>query len=199
MLVCAPCVCRASCLLVLVASAAMCAGMWFGKTYLAAALTSSAAVQQQLKGVLPLVVATVMLDGQAAVLSGVLRGAGRQGIGAGTSWLSYWFIGLPLAYLLAFKANMGVLGLRLSLAAAVAVQALVLHVYTACRIDWDEEVRRARELVAGADGDDDVQAEACNDHGLLGSGSGLLVVPQQGQDSSSAALQRPLLANEGLV
>lgn len=196
---CAPCVCRSSCLLVLVASAAMCAGMWFGKSYLAAALTSSAAVQQQLKRVLPLVVATVMLDGQAAVLSGVLRGAGRQGIGAGTSWFSYWFVGLPLAYLLAFKANMGVLGLRLSLAAAVALQALVLHVFTACRIDWDEEVRRARELVAvAADDGDGVQAEAC-DHGLLGSGSGLLVVPQQAQDSSSAALQRPLLANEGLV
>jgi MATE family multidrug resistance protein len=186
--------------LVLVASAAMCAGMWFGKSYLTAALTSSAAVQQQLKRVLPLVVATVMLDGQAAVLSGVLRGAGRQGIGAGTSWCSYWLIGLPLAYLLAFKAGMGVLGLRLSLAAAVAVQALVLHVFTACRIDWDEEVRRARDLVAvaGGDGDEDVPAEC--DHGLLGSGSGLLVVPtQHAQDSSSAALQRPLLANEGLV
>lgn len=198
MLLCAPCMCRASCVLVLVASAAMCAGMWFGKSYLAAALTSSAAVQQQLKRVLPLVVATVMLDGQAAVLSGVLRGAGRQGIGAGTSWCSYWIIGLPLAYLLAFKANMGVLGLRLSLAAAVAVQALVLHVFTACRIDWNEEVRRARELVAVAADGDDVQAETC-DHGLLGSGSGLLVVPQQAQDSSSVALQRPLLANEGLV
>lgn len=192
---------RASCVLVLVASAAMCAGMWFGKSYLAAALTSSAAVQQQLKRVVPLVVATVMLDGQAAVLSGVLRGAGRQGIGAGTSWCSYWLIGLPLAYLLAFKAGMGVLGLRLSLAAAVAAQALVLHVFTACRIDWDEEVRRARDLVAvaGGDEDEDVPAEAC-DQGLLESGSGLLVVPtQHAQDSSSAALQRPLLANEGLV
>lgn len=137
------------------------------------------------------------------MLSGVLRGAGRQGVGAATSWCSYWIIGLPLAYVLAFKANMGVLGLRLSLAAAVAVQALVLHVYTSCRIDWDEEVARAQELVAGDQSLAGVQDEVCGpEHGLLGSGSGLLVVPgQEGGSrpgSTAASLQRPLLGNESV-
>jgi hypothetical protein len=47
-------------MLVLVCSAVMCAGMWLGDNYLAAALTNSTAVQQQLKLVLPLVVATIM-------------------------------------------------------------------------------------------------------------------------------------------
>jgi hypothetical protein len=144
------------------------------------------------------------VDGQAAVLSGVLRGAGRQGIGAATSWCSYWLIGLPLAYLLAFKAKMGVLGLRLSLAAAVAVQALVLHVFTTCRIDWDAEVQRAKELVAA---DEVAVDEVCApEYGLFGSGSGLLVPAQDSSNGSasfgprngsssalSGSLQRPLL------
>lgn len=52
--------CRTSCVLVLVCSAVMCAGMWLGDSYLAAALTNSTAVQQQLKLVLPVVVATIM-------------------------------------------------------------------------------------------------------------------------------------------
>jgi hypothetical protein len=36
--------------------------MYLGEAYLAAALTSSTAVQQQLKEVLPLVVATIMCE-----------------------------------------------------------------------------------------------------------------------------------------
>lgn len=142
------------------------------------------------------------------MLSGVLRGAGRQGIGAATSWCSYWLIGLPLAYVLAFRAQMGVLGLRLSLAAAVAMQALVLHVYTACMIDFDEEVRRAQALVAvepaaangGGGGDDDLE-ECGVERGLFGSGSGLLVPAVQDGSADSitggvSSLKRPLLANE---
>lgn len=146
------------------------------------------------------------VDGQSAVLSGVLRGSGRQGIGAATSWCSYWLVGLPLAYVLAFKANMGVLGLRLSLAAAVAVQALVLHVYTSCKINWEEEVARAQELVAGEQ--PRPEDEGCGpEQGLFGSGSGLLVPagPENGGGSAalgmrtgsvSSSLQRPLLGNE---
>lgn len=152
------------------------------------------------------------VDGQAAVLSGVLRGAGRQGIGAATSWCSYWLIGLPLAYLLGFKTELGVLGLRLSLAAACAVQALVLFVYTACRIDWVKEVARAQELVAADQGGapEDVCGPDHENQGLFGSGSGLLVPAQDsngtllGSRNGSASgsfggtLQRPLLGAEGV-
>lgn len=46
----------------LVTSAAMCAAMYLGKSYLAAALTNSRAVQQQLKQVLPVVVATIIRE-----------------------------------------------------------------------------------------------------------------------------------------
>lgn len=149
----------------------------------------------------------VAVDGQAAVLSGVLRGAGRQGIGAATSWCSYWIIGLPLAYLLAFKAQLGVLGLRLSLAVAVAVQALVLHIFTACRIDWQEEVHRARDLVAADQTSGEVVCRAPS--GLLEAGSGLLVPAQDSSEGvvqgfagdagyTTTALQRPLLASEAV-
>jgi hypothetical protein len=49
-------------MLVLVTSAALCAAMYLGKSALAAALTNSREVQEQLKQVLPLVVATIICE-----------------------------------------------------------------------------------------------------------------------------------------
>lgn len=56
------------------------------------------------------------------VLGGVLRGAGRQALGAGLNLLTYWCMGLPLAGLLAFKAGWGIHGLWAGLAITTTVQ-----------------------------------------------------------------------------
>lgn len=88
-------------------------------------------------------------DGQVAVLNGLLRASGRQGKGAVINWASYWLLGLPVSYLLAFTCNWGLYGLRVGLMVAAACQALVLHVIASCRFDWDREVERAKELVGG--------------------------------------------------
>lgn len=63
----------------LVCSVAMCAVMWLGKSYLAAALTSSRVVQQQLQQVLPFVVATIIRG---------LVGWGCEGGGCGLTTLA---------------------------------------------------------------------------------------------------------------
>lgn len=88
-------------------------------------------------------------DGQVAVLNGLLRASGRQGKGAVINWASYWVLGLPVSYFLAFNVKWGVYGLRVGLMVAAACQALVLHVIAACRFDWDREVERAKELIVG--------------------------------------------------
>ena len=41
----------------------------------------------------------------------MLRGAGRQYIGAITKFISYWIIGLPVGITLALKTNWGVVGM----------------------------------------------------------------------------------------
>lgn len=97
-------------------------------------------------------------DGQVAVMSGCLRAAGRQGIGAIINWVAYWAFGLPVSWLLGFKLGWGVFGLRWGLTAAAGCQALVLHWLVACRFDWEEEVRRAKQLVGvGEEADADVE------------------------------------------
>jgi MATE family multidrug resistance protein len=61
-------------------------------------------------------------DGMNCVLGGVLRGAGRQGLGAALNVVTYWCLGLPLSWLLAFRAKLGIVGLWAGLAVTTTVQ-----------------------------------------------------------------------------
>ena len=94
---------------------------------------------------------TSLGDGQVAVLNGLLRACGRQGVGAACNVVSYWLVGLPAAYLLGFKAGLGVRGLWAAPAISIWVQALVLHVGTATCLDWEREAERAVRLAKQED------------------------------------------------
>ena len=72
---------------------------------------------------LPLVLAPG--DGVSTVLSGVLRGAGRQRLGAIIMAAVAWGFGLPLQMALAFTAGLGVTGMWLGAAISSSVQAVV--------------------------------------------------------------------------
>ncbi|WIA15364.1 hypothetical protein OEZ85_002028 [Tetradesmus obliquus] len=142
---------RLACTLVFACSVLLCAGMWLLRAPLMAALTTDSKIQRELGHVLPAVVAAIICDGQVAVMTGCLRAAGRQGIAAIITFVAYWAFGLPVCWLLGFKLGWGVLGLRWGLTAAVGCQAAVLHWLVAYRFDWQEEVRRAEELVGGGE------------------------------------------------
>ena len=60
-------------------------------------------------------------DLQAAV-AGILRGSGRQLLGAIVNFLSYFVLGLPLAIVLALPAGLGTLGIWIALASANFIQ-----------------------------------------------------------------------------
>ena len=61
----------------------------------------------------------------STVLSGVLRGAGRQQLGAGIMAAVSWGIGLPLQAVLAFSVGWGVAGMWLGAAVSSTIQAVV--------------------------------------------------------------------------
>ena len=50
------------------------------------------------------------------VISGSLKGSGRQYIGAVMVFIGYYIVGLPVGALLALKFNMGALGLWIGMA-----------------------------------------------------------------------------------
>ena len=81
--------------------------------------------------------------------AGVVRGAGRQNVGAVTNFLSYWCLGMPLSGLLAFRFRLGIYGLWGGLLVATSVQALVLGAVVS-RFDWDAEAHKAAARVVAS-------------------------------------------------
>jgi hypothetical protein len=77
---------------------------------------------------------------------GVLRGAGRPGIGAVLNSLGYWGLGVPLAALLGIRMGWGVHGFWAGLLATSTVMAVVqLAVISA--FDWRREVQRTAQAL----------------------------------------------------
>ncbi len=67
------------------------------------------------EGMLPFLSLFVFLDGFQGVCSGILRGTGKQSIGATVNILAYYLIGLPMAWVMCFKLNFGINGLMIGL------------------------------------------------------------------------------------
>ena len=70
-----------------------------------------------------------MFSFSQVAISGVLRGSGRQYVGAIANFVCYDVIGLPLGVVLAFKARMGTIGLWTGLATGNIIQVCVVVIY----------------------------------------------------------------------
>ncbi|GAB0495011.1 hypothetical protein MMPV_006308 [Pyropia vietnamensis] len=108
--------------------------------------------------VLPVFAAFGLSDTLQAVLGGVLRGSGRQALGAYGNATAFWVVGLPAGALLAARSwetgggGAGVLrGVWLGVAAAEWVLVGGVGAVLAST-DWEVQVRRAAAFVCGAQG-----------------------------------------------
>ncbi|GLC44103.1 hypothetical protein PLESTB_000929000 [Pleodorina starrii] len=118
-------------------------------------MTSREEVLALTRQVMPVLTLCFVFDGQNVVLSSVLRGAGRQWLGAGCNLVGWWGVGVPLAAYLGLPGGMGlglgVQGIWAGFTAASGLQACVQWAVVA-RLDWEAEVRRAAEMVRGSCG-----------------------------------------------
>ncbi|GMI68999.1 hypothetical protein like AT2G04050 [Hibiscus trionum] len=94
--------------------------------------------------IIPLLCISVFMDSLQAVLSGVARGTGWQHIGAYVNLGAYYFVGIPVAALLCFVANLRGKGLWAGIVCGTTVQALVLALVTAST-NWQKQANNARE------------------------------------------------------
>lgn len=112
------------------------------RNYIPLIFTNVPEVQEMAAAVFPLAAAFQIFDGIAAVCGGILRGCGRQKIGAAYNLVAYYMIGLPLAALFAFVLELSIMGLWLGLAVALA-SASIFASFLVLRTNWREQVELA--------------------------------------------------------
>ncbi|KAF7309468.1 hypothetical protein MIND_00317600 [Mycena indigotica] len=99
--------------------------------------------------VMPLVASFQVADGLAGSCGGVLRGQGRQHLGALFNCVAYYLLALPLGITLAFSRNtaLGLQGLWIGQVVALFLVGLA-EFYVVFRSDWDEEPEALSSMTA---------------------------------------------------
>ncbi|GAA6228584.1 multidrug and toxin extrusion protein 1-like [Lates japonicus] len=83
-----------------------------------------------------------LADAVAGVVGGVLRGAGKQLVGALCNLVGYYFIGFPIGVSLMFAANMGIVGLWTGLTICVLMQSIFFIAFL-YKLDWKKAAQEA--------------------------------------------------------
>ncbi|KAM9857660.1 multidrug and toxin extrusion protein 1-like [Aulostomus maculatus] len=108
--------------------------------------TSEEDILQRVSDVMVVFFFVHLADAVAGVAGGVLRGAGKQLIGALCNLVGYYFIGFPIGVSLMFAAKMGIVGLWTGLTVCVVMQSIFFITFL-CKLDWkkaaDEALVRA--------------------------------------------------------
>ena len=79
-------------------------------------------------------------------------------MGAAFAFGCYWCVGIPLAVLLGFRADLGVEGLWLALLVASALGCTAMAVFLG-RLDWDKEALRIVASMAEEEEEEFLEAE----------------------------------------
>uniref|UniRef100_A0A8C5LQ61 Uncharacterized protein n=1 Tax=Leptobrachium leishanense TaxID=445787 RepID=A0A8C5LQ61_9ANUR len=78
-----------------------------------------------------------LCDALSANSAGVMRGTGKQMIGAIVNTVGFYIVGLPIGISLMFAAKLGVIGYWLGLLFCVVLQATIYIIYIS-RFSWDK-------------------------------------------------------------
>ncbi|XP_065754145.1 multidrug and toxin extrusion protein 2-like [Phocoena phocoena] len=113
------------------------------KDVVAYAFTSDKDIVSLVSQVMPIFAPFHLFDALAGTSGGVLRGAGKQKMGAFLNAIGYYVFGFPLGASLMFAANHGIIGLWSGLTACVFFQTLFYLVYI-WRINWNRAAEQAQ-------------------------------------------------------
>ncbi|KAF9558331.1 MATE efflux family protein [Agrocybe pediades] len=97
--------------------------------------------------VMPLVASFQVADGLAGSCGGVLRGQGRQHLGAFFNIVAYYVLALPMGITLAFhpKTHLGLQGLWIGQVVALFIVGIGEYCVVWLGTDWDKEIQKAIE------------------------------------------------------
>ncbi|XP_058415641.1 multidrug and toxin extrusion protein 2-like [Diceros bicornis minor] len=113
------------------------------KDVVAYVFTSDEEIIALVSQVMPIFVPFHLFDALAGTCGGVLRGTGKQKIGAILNAIGYYGLGFPIGVSLIFAAKLGIIGLWSGLTVCVFLQALFYMVYIG-GINWTRVAEQAQ-------------------------------------------------------
>uniref|UniRef100_A0A673FMC6 Multidrug and toxin extrusion protein n=1 Tax=Sinocyclocheilus rhinocerous TaxID=307959 RepID=A0A673FMC6_9TELE len=83
-----------------------------------------------------------LFDAIAGITGGIVRGAGKQLLGALCNIVGYYFVGFPTGVSLMFALSMGIIGLWIGFFGCVFLQSL-FFIILICKLDWKKATQEA--------------------------------------------------------
>ncbi|KAN0088205.1 MatE domain containing protein [Tylopilus felleus] len=99
-------------------------------------------VVRAVSSVMPLVASFQIADGLANACGGVLRGQGRQHLGAFFNIIAYYVLALPIGITLAFRQHLGLQGLWIGQVIGLFTVGISEYGVVCFGTDWDKEVEK---------------------------------------------------------
>ncbi|XP_028255897.1 multidrug and toxin extrusion protein 1-like isoform X2 [Parambassis ranga] len=118
------------------------AGLSISRNVIGYIFTSEQDILQRVSEVMIIFGVMHLSDAVAAVAGGILRGAGKQMVGALCNLVGYYFIGFPIGVSLMFAAHMGIVGMWAGLSVCVLMQAIFFITFV-CKLDWKKAAEEA--------------------------------------------------------
>ncbi|XP_031729475.1 multidrug and toxin extrusion protein 1 [Anarrhichthys ocellatus] len=105
------------------------------KDHISYVFTYDKQIRERVADIMLLYAPFILLDAISAASGGIIRGAGKQRIGAICNIFGFYGVGFPIGVTLMFAAKMGIKGLWIGLFTCVALQSSFLIFYLV-RMDW---------------------------------------------------------------
>lgn len=130
--------------------AAICVGIsiFFGRSFITSLFTTNEETLKVSRKLFMLLACMQIFDSSNQVCGGILKGLGRQHIGAKVQFVSYYIFGVPLGCIITFCFNLQDYGLFIlwgSVATAQIVGSFIQMTYIIFIIDWDAACRECDE------------------------------------------------------
>ncbi|KAI9296652.1 MATE efflux family protein [Neoconidiobolus thromboides FSU 785] len=118
-----------------------CAFLLLFSKQLGSLFTKDENVIQFVQLIIPVAATYQIFDSVGTVCNGILRGQGRQAIGAIVNVIAFYIIAIPMGLFVTFKLNFGILGLWFGTCLALLITSTTLG-YAIITTNWKKEVEK---------------------------------------------------------
>ena len=128
--------------LILITGTTQCVIIYFPRNLLARLFTENTCILAGSSWPIIVVALFQIVDGFQAVAGGVLKGCGKQALGAVINVVTFQFLSLPLSFYLAFGLKWYTAGFLVGLAIGILIHGVGYAIALSC-VDWDETAKIA--------------------------------------------------------